>query len=145
MDIKIREIDLADAADAAVLSGQFGYHSTAEVMAVRIAALATHPHDHAWVADHGGRLIGWIQATRMLRLESGEFCEITGLVVETRARGGGVGRSLVAHVHAWAQAQGLQRVVVRMNVLRTETRGFYNRLGFVERKQQLVFELPAQP
>jgi GNAT superfamily N-acetyltransferase len=145
MEIDIREIRMEDAAAAARLSGQLGYPTTAGEMEARIAQLLQSPSDVAWVAALGGGLIGWIQASRMMRLESGLFAEITGLVVDARARGAGVGKQLVAQVQAWALAQSYTRVVVRMNVTRTETHGFYSKLGFVEKKQQVVWDrqLPA--
>jgi GNAT superfamily N-acetyltransferase len=141
MEINIREIGLEDAMAAARLSAQFGYPSSAEAMAERIGLLLQSPQDVGFVAELGGGLLGWMQVSRMLRLESGEFGEITGLVVDARARGAGVGKQLIAQARVWAQAQGLSRLVVRMNVMRTETRGFYTKMGFQEKKQQLVFEM----
>ncbi len=141
MEMNIREICLEDGAAAARLSAQLGYPCSADEMAQRITRLLQSTAAVAWVAELGGGLLGWIQVSRMLRLESGESAEITGLVVDARARGAGVGRQLVAQAQAWAQAQGLARLVVRMNVTRTETYGFYSKLGFVEKKQQVVWEI----
>lgn len=142
MEITLREMVLEDAAPAARLSGQLGYPCTASEMAQRIAQMAMSEQNQAWVAVMDDSLLGWIQVTKMFRLESGEFAEITGLIVDARARGAGAGRRLVAQAQAWAQAQGLTRLVVRMNVTRHESRGFYQYLGFVENKQQVVWEAP---
>lgn len=140
MEVNIRAIQIYDAAAAAKLSGQFGYPCDAETMRQRILALQESPSDVAWVAELGDSILGWIQATRILRLESGEFAEIAGLVVDSRARGAGIGKQLVGQAQAWARAHGHKRLVVRMNVIRTETRGFYSKLGFLEKKQQVVWE-----
>lgn len=140
MEIDIRELALQDAAAAARLSVQLGYPCTEAEMAARIALLQQSQSDFAWVAALGDSLLGWMQVTRTLRLESGEAAEITGLVVDSRARGAGVGRQLVAQAQAWARMQGLSRLIVRMNVMRTESKGFYLQLGFKEKKQQVVFE-----
>jgi N-acetylglutamate synthase-like GNAT family acetyltransferase len=93
------------------------------------------------VAESEGKIVGWIQVSRMLRLESGEWAEITGLVVDADARGAHLGRRLVAKAQAWARAHKLPRLVVRANVVREGTHGFYLHLGFAEKKQQMVFEL----
>jgi N-acetylglutamate synthase-like GNAT family acetyltransferase len=139
-EIHIREIELTDAATAAILAGQLGYPSTKEAMSERISLLQHSMVDEAWVAEQEGRLVGWIQVSRMLRLESGEWAEITGLVVDADARGAQLGRRLVAMAQAWARAHKLPRLVVRANVVREGSHGFYTRLGFAEQKKQMVFE-----
>ena len=141
MKIDIREIALQDAAAAARLSVQLGYACTEAEMAERITRIGQSPTDVAWVAALGDSPLGWIQVTRTLRLQSGQAAEITGLVVDSRARGAGVGRQLVAQAQAWARMQGLSRLHVRMNVMRSESMGFYLQLGFKEKKRQVVFEI----
>jgi GNAT superfamily N-acetyltransferase len=141
MEIEIRAIALEDARSAAKLSAELGYPCSVETMTQRILQLESlKDREHAWVATLGGGVIGWIQVSRIMRIESGEFAEITGLVVDARARGAGVGKGLITHVQAWAQTQAFARIVVRMNIKRTESRGFYEKVGFREEKQQLVYE-----
>ncbi|MEI7038098.1 GNAT family N-acetyltransferase [Fulvimonas yonginensis] len=108
-------------------------------MAVRLAALMADPRQRAWVVEGEGRLDGWITAERRLGLETGERVEITGLVVDARARRGGVGRILVAAAEAWARTEGLDTVVVRSNVQRAASHPFYEGLGYVRTKSQHVY------
>lgn len=142
-EIQIREIEISDAGTAAILSEQLGYPSSKAEMSHRIGLLQHSMVDEAWVAELDGRIVGWIQVSRMLRLESGEWAEITGLVVDADVRGAQLGRRLVAQAQAWAHAHKLPRLVVRANVVRAASHGFYLKLGFTERKKQMVFELPG--
>src|SRR6185437_17034136 len=85
-------------------------------------------------AGSPGALGGWMHVARRATLESGEFAEILGLVVDTAARRGGVGRALVADAERWARVHRLARLVVRSNVLRDESHSFYPALGLPRNK-----------
>jgi N-acetylglutamate synthase-like GNAT family acetyltransferase len=140
--IKIRPMEVSDAIPVANLSHQLGYPCTPAEMDLRIRSLQGSTADKAWVAEDKEQILGWIQITFMERLESGKFMEITGLVVDENRRSQGIGEQLVAFVKAIAKAHGDPRIVVRSNVLRTRTHGFYLRNGFHEKKRQCVFEAP---
>jgi N-acetylglutamate synthase-like GNAT family acetyltransferase len=140
MKVKIRPVEVNDATLVANLSHQLGYPCTAAIMERRIISLQESTSDKAWVAEDEDQIVGWIQITFMERLESGRFMEITGLVVDESRRSQGIGEQLLAFVRDIAKDQGLPRIVVRSNVLRTRTHGFYLRNGFEEKKRQCVFE-----
>jgi GNAT superfamily N-acetyltransferase len=142
MEIIIRAVEAADATTVSTLAGQFGYPNTVEEVRFRIQALQGSATDFAWVAVEEGWIIGWIQITRMMRLESGEFVEITGLVVDETKRNLGVGATLVRFVKDYCRKQGITRLVVRSNVIRNQAHRFYLSNGFSEKKQQKVFECP---
>lgn len=91
----------------------------------------------AEVAD--GRLVGWIQGHLSHTLESGFRAEIVGLIVENANRRGGIGRKLVAAVESWARGRHAPIMVVRSNIIRTESHAFYPALGYVEVKTQRVY------
>lgn len=141
MEIVLRPATLADAPAVAKLSGHFGHPATADDMGHRLQLLMESDRDWAWVAEEAGQVVGWIQASRMLRLERGEFMEITGLVVDESLRSQGIGERLVRHAQAFAAEEGYTRLVVRSNVVRERAHGFYLRLGFTLLKQQCVFDL----
>lgn len=134
-------MEMGDANAVAGLSAQFGYPTGTEDASKWVSAMLRSKVDAAWVAILGNEVVGWMQVTRMVRLESGEFAEITGLVVDESRRSQGIGRLLVAQARAWAQVQGLPRLVVRANVVRSRAHGFYLKVGFQEKKLQKVFEL----
>jgi N-acetylglutamate synthase-like GNAT family acetyltransferase len=145
MEISIRRMEMKDAAEVARLSSQFGYPATLDAVSLRLPALLASHVDWLWVAEAGGRVLGWIQATAMSRLESGAFVEITGLVVDEGHRSLGIGRRLVDAVLRLGEERSAPRVVVRSNVVRDRAHHFYLQIGFAEMKQQKVFEKRLDP
>jgi GNAT superfamily N-acetyltransferase len=87
----------------------------------------------------GAMLGGWMHVARHIALESGEFAEILGLIVDPAARRAGVGRALVAEAERWARLHRLACLTVRSNVLRGEPHTFYPALGFSRSKSQHVY------
>jgi GNAT superfamily N-acetyltransferase len=92
------------------------------------------------VALQDEKIIGWIQAGLVYRLETEPFVEIGGLVVEAAYRGQGIGKKLVERVQQWSVANGQVTLRVRSNTKRREAHQFYRALGFTEAKEQKVFE-----
>jgi GNAT superfamily N-acetyltransferase len=84
-------------------------------------------------------VIGWLQAHAATIVESGSRVEITGLIVATEHRRGGVGRELVRHAEQWACSVSAQAVVVRSNLQRAESHAFYPALGYTHTKSQHVY------
>lgn len=144
---RIRGARPEDAAELARLSGLLGYPSDAAAMLERLGWLLGSA-DH-WIAvaapveaSTGGSappLGGWMHVARHRALESGEFAEILGLVVDPAARRAGLGRALVAEAERWAREQRVQRLTVRSNVARGEAHRFYPALGFAHSKSQHVY------
>ncbi len=141
MEISIRSVQIADAADIARLSAQFGYPAAENEVKAWLSLLLDSKADWVWVAIGDGRILAWIQATAMFRMESGKFLEITGLVVDESVRSLGIGGRMVLHVKEFGKAFGFERLVVRSNISRIRAHQFYLKLGFAERKQQKVFEI----
>jgi GNAT superfamily N-acetyltransferase len=137
-----------DAAEIARLAGLLGYPSGAQAMHERLGELLARPDQHIAVvallsapdrrAD-GARLGGWVHVARHITLESGEFAEILGLIVDPATRRAGVGRALVAETERWARVHQLARLIVRSNVLRGESHSFYPALGLPRSKSQHVY------
>src|SRR5688500_16815606 len=123
---RIRSVAIADALEIARLSAQLGYPSDTSVFAQRIAALMDSPKHAVLVADAGDAgLHGFVGIEHRLMLEMGERIEIVGLVVDVLARRSGIGRALVAAAEHWARSRGIDEVFVRSNVVRPESRPFY--------------------
>ena len=98
------------------------------------------------VAETGdAHLAGWLHARRLLGLLSEASVEIAGLVVDADHRSLGVGRALVTAVEGWARERDAGRLVVRSNVLRSESHVFYVKLGFERVKTQHAYERPLGP
>lgn len=154
----IRFARAEDVPELARLAAELGYPTSADAMQRRFELLDSSPDNAIFVAereDHamerriGGllerpaiALQGWIHVVRRLVLESGESAEILGLVVGRAVRRSGVGRRLVAAAEEWSRAEGLDRIVVRSNLVRTESHQFYPALGYAPTKSQQVYVKP---
>jgi GNAT superfamily N-acetyltransferase len=139
--ITIRHATPGDAAAMAALAGELGYPTRAAEMDQRLTACLAAASDHAvLVAESGKTVVGWIQVSVVVSLETGAFAEIRALVVSESQRGAGIGTKLVEAGEAWAASRDISRIRVRSNVTRERTRGFYEGLGYATIKTQRVFE-----
>ncbi len=82
-----------------------------------------------------------MQLSYILRIESGYFGEITGLVVDGRHRSVGIGNMRIDYARNWTQAKGIKKLRVRTNIVCQRTHAFYERNGFTLRKEQKVYEM----
>ncbi len=126
-----------DAAVIATLVGELGYSASADDIKARLPLLLGSDRYFLAVATAAdGGLLGLVNAEQRLNIESGTSFELTGLVVASSARRGGVGSALVAAAESWAVARGATTMRVRSNVVRPEAHAFYARLGYGLRKTQ---------
>jgi GNAT superfamily N-acetyltransferase len=137
----IRTAQLEDAVEIARLAGVLGYPNETVAMRARLASVQQLPGH--WVAvvssEVPAALCGWLHVARCTTLETGEFAEILGLVVDGSARRGGLGRQLVVRAKRWGREQGLTRITVRSNAARVESHPFYAALGYRRLKTQQVY------
>lgn len=138
--MNVRLVRRSDADALAKLSGELGYPSSATDMRIRLGATLAHPDHATFVAEHPDLgIVGWVHVFAALRLESGSFAEIGGLVVGKGQRKSGVGRALVEQAEEWSWERGLQMLRVRTNTAREGAHLFYLNLGFHKTKSQTVF------
>lgn len=137
----IREISLEDAKVIHELIVQLDYDLPFLETTANINAVIQHPDNCAFVALYEDTVVGWIHAFRALRIESKQFIEIGGLVVEKEFRGKGVGKLLVNRVKEWCCELNIPTLRLRSNVIRHGAHQFYHQLGFKESKQQKVFDI----
>lgn len=144
--MRIRPATAPDAAEIARLSTELGYPASAGDVASRLVELLPSSSHFIAVAEDEAGLVGWVAAERRLLLESGERVELVGLIVDERARRGGIGRSLVDAAEQWALGRGLAVISVRSNIARAESHPFYERLGYRRTKTQHAYSkrLPAR-
>ncbi|NLY38713.1 MAG: GNAT family N-acetyltransferase [Firmicutes bacterium] len=135
----IRQATFKDAHDIAVLCGQLGYPSTPEEVSRRLEYIL-NCSDHAlFVAEsQGGTVIGWAHVYNYVLPESDLIAEVGGIVVDQNHRGMGIGRKLIKYVEQWAWENGQAKVIIRSNVIRSESHRFYENLGYAVVKKQVV-------
>jgi GNAT superfamily N-acetyltransferase len=138
-NLNIREAKKTDVVALANLSGELGYPSTITEMENRFNKLSVKSDNGIYVAELNS-IVGWIHVAVIQSLESNPFIEICGLVVAESYRGMGIGTRLVSMAESWAQEKGYNKIRVRTNILREETRMFYRKVGFQIKKTQEVFD-----
>lgn len=133
---EIRPILVADVPAVTGLLAQLGYPSGQKAVAHRLESILASATQQVLVAVRpdgglGGYLMdGYVGVERRLTLHEDEHVEITDLLVDTAARRSGLGRALVSAAEEWASQHALHTVVVRSNVVRTESHPFYEALGY---------------
>jgi GNAT superfamily N-acetyltransferase len=138
--IEVRAVRKEDGEALARLAGELGYPTTMDQVRERLATVEGNSDCATFVAvTPREEVVGWIQISRICALEVETRAEITGLVVDSRHRGAGVGRRLVERGESWARENGLSVMGVRSNVLRERAHSFYLRLGYAVIKSQKVF------
>jgi GNAT superfamily N-acetyltransferase len=141
--ISIRAATTSDCDAIAALAGQLGYPATPADVERRLAALPSG--DEVFVAESGGRVVGWIHCplTRSLVIEPHVL--IQGIVVDEAWRGHGIGRRLMAQAEAYARRQGVGFVRLRSGSQRQAAHAFYEALGYRRTKTQVVLVRDVEP
>ena len=138
----VRVADVDDANPITELCTQLGYKTSREEVEVRLKRALEDDCCEVYVAEVDGKILGWLQVAVKQTIESGEYAEITGLVVDKTSRGKGIGRDLVTQAEDWAKKMKQSTIRVRTNVIRKEAPLFYRAIGFKEIKKQSVFNKP---
>ena len=138
--ISVRAASERDAEAIAPLVEELGYSADGATLRKRLSRLVARSDYLVAVAQSDrGEICGWLQAHSSEALESGFRVEIVGLVTAKRMRRRGIGRLLVEYAESWAVHLGAQAIVVRSNVKRVESHGFYVALGYANTKTQNVY------
>ena len=140
MQITIRKALESDSVSLLHLCEQLGYASGEKDMIQRIKQLDVSSNDCLLIAEIDKKIIGWIHVFYTVRLESGAFTEIGGFVVDELYRGKGVGTLLLKEAVKWS-GDKTKKLRVRCRTDRTEAHLFYQHKGFIELKEQKIFEL----
>jgi GNAT superfamily N-acetyltransferase len=141
MKCDIREAQLSDAAMISQLTEQLGYAVPVEEIERRIRAIEADKNHAVVVAcAPDGCVVGWIDLGLTFHLQTGRYCEIGGLVVAESARSNGIGKDLVAYAEKWGASEGMNKVLVRSNIKRSDAHRFYLREKYEMVKTSAVFE-----
>lgn len=143
MDVSIQQGKPEHLPGIHALVREWGYSANESQTRDWLNALMDSPTHQIFVAISSASVIGWAVVERRISLGAGNgelyTSEITGLVVSASARRAGVGRLLVRAAEDWARSMGLSQVVVRSNVSRLESHGFYPSVGYELTKTAHVY------
>jgi ribosomal protein S18 acetylase RimI-like enzyme len=96
-----------------------------------------------WVAEHGGRLCGYLLAVYLFSLEHGGLmAEIDEVCVSPEFRSLGLGSLLVAGAERDFAQRGLVRLQLQLGVDNSRARHFYERHGFSRRSGYVLLDKP---
>lgn len=137
---QIRDAAFGDADRLSDLAGQLGYPVETEEVVRRLAKYDKNPNERVIVAVIDGEVIGWTSTGIVDHFYTPVFVEISGLVIDSLARGKGAGKQLLDEVKRWALEKGLTSIRLRANIIRKDAHRFYEREGFIRRKEQIMFE-----
>lgn len=137
--VLIRSARTEDFAPIALLCQQLGYSTSKQEVQERLKRLerdTEHVLYIAYLPDEP--VIGWVHVYVSESLLVDRRAEIGGLIVNEHYRRYGVGRLLMQQAEQWAREQGCDALYVRSNVVRQEAHIFYQKIGYVSIKTQLV-------
>ena len=140
MPIYIRIAEINDSKAITELSNQLGYKTQNSNIKNRLKNILKNTDNCVYIAIKNETVIGWIHGFYSLRIESGFFVEIGGLIVDGNFRKQGVGKKLVDKIIEWSKSKNCSKIRVRCNVIRKESHLFYKNIGFNINKEQTIFD-----
>jgi GNAT superfamily N-acetyltransferase len=133
----IRPARAEDANELSELMTQLGYDAAAPTIADRLRR--RDARREVFVALCNDRVVGWAAVSVDEPFVEGFSAQLEGLVVEERARGGGIGAQLLSAAEEWARARCCSEMRVWSNVIRERAHAFYAREGYRTVKAQYLF------
>lgn len=137
--ISIREVKITDYNDIYLLNQELGYFYPIEKVKERIVYITENTKDIILVAKQDNEVIGYIHGSPYELLYSDSLINILGFVVKEKYRNTGVGNALINHLEHWAKEKGYRGVRLVSGVNRLNAHKFYEKHGYVYRKDQKNF------
>ena len=139
--IKIRTAVIADSGDICGLSArELGYSYPAEKTREKLEKLLESASDRVFVAECGGRVVGYIHACDYDVLYAPHMKNIMGIAVSSDHRRMGIGKALISAVEQWAAETGAEGIRLNSGKTREGAHAFYRSIGFKGDKEQLNFK-----
>jgi ribosomal protein S18 acetylase RimI-like enzyme len=140
----IRDAELNDAPELAVLMCELGYETKRTEMERRLKLILSNPAYKTFVAVMDGRVCGMIGTLTCPSYEHNDAGgRILALVIFNRARRRGIGRALIATAEKDFAQRGIVRVAVDTRLTREDAHKFYESLGYERNGWRFVKQLSA--
>ena len=128
--MRIRSATSEDAEAMAGLLAELGYPTSASALPERLRAIAAEGGTVFLAVDVDEAAVGLASVASHPTLHAdAPVAYITALVTSAAARGGGVGRALVAAAEQWAREEGCVKLSVTSAEHRADAHAFYPRCG----------------
>lgn len=139
--ITIRECALTDCESIYLLNkNDLGYDFPPEETAKRLEMILKSEKDKIFVAEYGGKVIGYIHACDYDVIYSQSMKNILGLAVDSHYRKLGAGKAFLTAAENWAKETGSAGVRLCSGAQRKGAHEFYKRCGYICSKEQLNFK-----
>ena len=141
----IRDAELDDAAELAVLMCELGYETKRTEMETRLKLILSNPGYKTFVATMDGCICGMIGTLTYPSYEHNDASgRILALVTASTARRRGIGRALIATVEKDFAQRGIRRVSLDTRLTREDAHTFYESLGYERNGWRFVKQLPMR-
>ena len=138
----IRDANLSDASELAVLMCELGYDTQRIEMETRLTLILSNPAYKTFVAIMDGRLCGMIGTFTYPSYEHNDpGGRILALVTSSATRRRGIGRALVATAEKDFAQRGVGRVALDTRLTRQDAHKFYESLGYERNGWRFVKQL----
>jgi ribosomal protein S18 acetylase RimI-like enzyme len=139
---RIRDAELTDAAELAVLMRELGYQTKRAEMEARLESILSNPAYKTFVAIMDGCVCGMIGTLTYPSYEHNDpGARILALVTLSAVRRRGIGRALIATAEKDLAQRGIRRVALDTRLTREDAHKFYESLGYERNGWRFVKEL----
>jgi ribosomal protein S18 acetylase RimI-like enzyme len=142
---RIRDAELTDAAELAVLMRELGYETKRAEMEARLESILSNPAYKTFVAIMDGCVCGMIGTLTYPSYEHNDpGARILALVTLSAVRRRGIGRALIATAEKDLAQRGIRRVALDTRLTREDAHKFYESLGYERNGWRFVKELSGE-
>jgi len=127
---ELRNAEARDFAAVRRLIGQLGYAPEAAEFRRRFDAVLAAAGHRVIVAEEGSDVVGVLHVFERPALDKGCEAVVQALVVDSAARGRGIGEVLMREAEAWATGRGLAATSLYTRTDRDRAHAFYERIGY---------------
>lgn len=139
--ITVRECALTDCESIYLLNkNDLGYDFPLDKTAKRLEMILKSESDKIFVAEYGGKVIGYIHACDYDVIYGPSMKNILGLAVDSHYRKLRAGKALLTAAENWAKETGSAGVRLCSGAQRKGAHEFYKRCGYICSKEQLNFK-----
>jgi len=140
----IRDAELNDAPELAVLMCELGYETKRAEMETRLKLILPNPSYKTFVAIMDGSVCGMIGTLTYPTYEHNDASgRILALVISSTLRRRGIGRMLIATAETDFAQRGIRRVSLDTRLTREDAHKFYELLGYERNGWRFVKQLPV--
>jgi GNAT superfamily N-acetyltransferase len=137
--IDVRKIKVEDYRDIYLLNQELGYPYEIEKVKEKITHITIATKDMIFVAQYGNEVIGYIHGSPYETLYLDSLIDILGFVVKEKYRNMGIGKKLIENLEFWAKENGFSGIRLVSGIERIDAHRFYQRYGYIYRKDQKNF------